>query len=120
MGYKRNMIHRMAEEMQRIAYSNDDEKLDPEDIQLIFDAIFYMDSSSGGSDLAAAAIDIYYCETGGMYESFEELPQALDNMVDAIAKHHGFEDRQEYLANELGIEQLKDEGGFYTGIYIKR
>ena len=120
MGYKKAMIHRMAEELNHIAYSNDPEKMEAEDLQTIIDAIFCMETNENLSDLASAAIGIYYCETGGVYDSSDELPEQIDLTIDAMAKSLDFDSTDDFLLDKLGIEQLKDEDGHYTGVYIKR
>ena len=57
IGYKSSMIHRMAEELNHIAYSDDPERMDPEDAYTIIDAIFYM--SPAVDELSACAVDLF-------------------------------------------------------------
>lgn len=120
MGYKRSMVHQIAEEMQRLAYSNDHEEMDEEDVFDILDAIFCMDSSVVKDELSLLAIGIYQCQRGGMYEAFQELPDILDEMERAIAKHRGYDSLMAYLCDQCDLERLKDKDGKYTDVYVQR
>jgi len=120
MGYKRSMFHRMAEEMSRLAYSDDPERIDEDDVYTILDAIFCMDSNAAGDELSSLATDIYQCQHGGMYEAFQELPDILDLMERAIAKHRGYDSLLAYLCDQCDLERLRDKDGKYTDVYIQR
>lgn len=120
MGYKRNMIHRMAEELSRIAYSDDPEQMDEEDVFTILDAIFYMNPDAAGDELSSLAAGIFQCQHGGMYEVFQELPDILDLMEQAIAKHRGYDSLTDYLCYQCDLERLKDKDGKYTDVYVQR
>lgn len=116
MGYKRALVHRMAEKMQELAFDDDTEDIDTNDVYDIISALFAM-SKPIDDNLAACAVDIYYCRMGGMYEAFQELPEVLDLMEDEIARYRGFDNIRDYMLGRCDLKKLTD--GKDT-VYIER
>ena len=116
MGFKRAFVHRFAEKMQELAFDGVEDKLDDSDVNDILNALFEI-SKPLDDDLAELAVEIYCCRMGGMYEAFQELPEVLDAMEEAIARYRGFDTLDAYLADRAGLERLKSKAG--TTIYIE-
>lgn len=113
MGYKRSMIHRMAEELNHIAYSDDPEKMDPEDAYTIIDAIFYM--SPAVDELSALAVDLFTA----LRADPDSIDDTIDALLEAVAKRNGFDDAEDYMIDKLEFEELRDSNGWRVGIYTR-
>jgi len=116
MGYKRAFVHRMAEELERLASSGEQDEIADEDVQGIILSLFEMHRPLD-DELADLAVSLYECRIGGMYEAFEELPDVLDSLEEAIASHRGYDTLDAYLAGRAGLERIKSKSG--VTIYIE-
>ena len=94
MTYESAMFHRMAEEMERIAYTVVDEThehIDEDDVFTVLNACSLVICASDYhlDDVTQTALCIAACHFGGMEEVFDELPDAIDYMLDLLMKRAG-------------------------------
>ena len=113
MGYKRAFVHRMAEELEKLAYDGEQDELADEDVQGIILSLFEMHRPLD-DDLADLAVSLYECRIGS---EPDELPDVLDAMEEEIARHRGFDTLDAYLADRAGLERIKAKSG--VTIYIE-
>ena len=113
MGYKRSMIHRMADELNHIAYSDDPEKMDPEDAYTIIDAIFYM--SPVVDDLSAYAVDLFTA----LRADPDSIDDTINALLEAIASRDGYSGVEDYMLDKLELEELRDSNGWHVGVYMR-
>ena len=113
MGYKRAFVHRMAEELEKLAYDGEQDELADEDVQGIILSLFEMHRPLD-DDLADLAVSLYECRIGS---EPDELPDVLDSLEEAIASHLGYDTLDAYLTVRAGLERIKTKSG--VTIYIE-
>lgn len=91
MSYESAMFHRMAEEMHRIAYeTNEEHQLDDDDLHTVADALAFILVNRGHNELAEACACVTATAIGGMYEVFQELPDAKEHLFRLLMDKEGF------------------------------
>lgn len=94
MTYESAMFHRMAEEMQRIACKLEEngEHISDDDIfDVLMSCIQVLNTGEHHLDeVTEAALSIVTLNLGGMGEVLDELPDALDYMLELLMKRDGF------------------------------
>lgn len=113
MGYKRAFVHRMAEELEKLASSDEQDELADEDVQGIILSLFEMHRPLD-DELADLSVSLYECRIGS---EPDELPDVLDSLEEAIASHLGYDTLDAYLTGRAGLERIKTKSG--VTIYIE-
>lgn len=93
MGYNKAMFHRMAEELDRIAYDVEDNKgehVDEDDMFTTVNALGIL-ALSYDDDLASLGLCLAACRFGGMYEVFQELPDVKERLLEVLLEEQGYE-----------------------------
>lgn len=96
MSYNSQMFARMADELERIGDEVIDSAapmdMDSDDMFRALDALNKLVCSDENYDeLSALAMAIATCGYGGMYEAFQELPEAKEVMLEKLLKDAGYD-----------------------------
>ena len=91
MSYESAMFHRMAEEMERIAYTVVDEThehMDEDDVFTVLNACSLVICAGDYhlDEVAEAALCVAAYHFGGMGEVLDELPDATDYLLDLLMR----------------------------------
>lgn len=96
MSYNSQIFGRMADELERIGdevyYRNVPMDIIEEDMFKALDALNKLVCSDENYDeLSALAMAIAACCYGGMYEAYQELPEAKEVMLEKLLKDAGYD-----------------------------
>ena len=90
MSYEKHMFHRIADEAWRIANYEDTSDLDDDDLFNMADAVVRIVADRGTDRLAISSGCVFAASLGGMYEVFQELPEAKEHLLEMLLDEQGF------------------------------
>ena len=103
MSYEKHMFHRIADEAWRIANYEDTSDLDDDDLFKMADAVVLIIVDRGNDKLAISSGCVFAASLGGMYEVFQELPEAKEKLLDYLLESDGYE----FMASENFFAYVK-------------